>query len=140
MVFFVLMRYKSTKCQIAFRDKNGRSACIWVLDVAGGGTPTRADHLFLPQNAFFFNNMVELIKTNIWSYHLLKSVNKRKNGELNRFFASLLCPESPHPIFFFNFFFFFLFISYFFLRFWTYFKPKKNIEKYSIYNIFYSKF
>ena len=102
--------------KIAFRDKNGQSACIWVLGVAGGVTPTRADHLFLPEIAIFFNNMVELIKTNIWSYHLLKSVNKRKNGELNRFFASLLCPESPHPIFFFNFFFLFFFLVCFLIK------------------------
>jgi len=79
----------------------------------GGARPHVRITCFYPRMHFFFNNMVELIKTNIWSYHLLKSVNKRKNGELNRFFASLLCPESPHPIFFFQFFFFFFFFFFF---------------------------
>ena len=70
----------------------------------------------------FFNNMVKLIQTNILSYHLLKSVNKRKNGELNLFFASLLCRKCPHPIFF--------SISIIFLYFCIWPSIKNNLLKY----------
>ena len=74
----------------------------------GGSRPYVRITCFYPKMQFFFDNMVNLIQTNILSYHLLKSVNKRKNGELNLFFASLLCRKYPHPIFFFHFFYYFL--------------------------------
>ena len=71
-----------------------------LLGVMRGDFTESESRLFLTKITYFFlffDNMVKLIQTNILSYHLLKSVNKRKNSELNLFFPSLLCRKSPHP-------------------------------------------
>ena len=86
--------------KLYFGKKTADPHANQFLMMWGGSRPYVRITCFYPKMQFFFDNMVNLIQTNILSYHLLKSVNKRKNGELNLFFASLLCRKSPHPIFF----------------------------------------